>query len=268
MFKLIVPFIFVLGMFNGCKTTSKSAMNDEQLFSKEVESISCTFQHSADQNVEISIYPSMQWQTNWTINNKNQQASDFGSLLLSKNPISYGKTDFTIKDNRYTLSVANSLIILTSETRTSICTQIFASSTIKEKPPTCNSIGTSAQGWYRNGKLLTYSKTCQNESLSCAASNNEGWYTQAKVSQVEISKESCSWRKTRPSCQSANGITGWYLESRLISRDDSCSTKSIECSQTKGSEGWVTFSKKPPSLFVISPCTQATKKNLKVSSNR
>ncbi|MCX6126728.1 MAG: hypothetical protein NTV34_18515 [Proteobacteria bacterium] len=157
-----------------------------------------------------------------------------------------GKRDLRIKQD--------SIPILVSSQGQGQCTQIFVSSPLSEKFPQCNAVGTPSQGWYLGGRVLSHNKTCNAETISCGISTREGWHIQKKFNRVLLAKERCLWSKARPQCVGKNNIVGWYLDNRLIARDDECIGKSIECTKIKEGEGWFSFKRSSPLFFAEAKC--------------
>jgi hypothetical protein len=123
------------------------------------------------------------------------------------------------------------------------------------KPATCNAQGTPAEGWYQNGRIIKLSGNCRHEILSCADGGQQGWYLQKKTQRVLAKLEKCSWVSEKPQCVAGAQATGWHLGDRLISRDDDCAFKHIECGATDTKkEGWYVFEHTKPKLLISGNC--------------
>jgi hypothetical protein len=120
---------------------------------------------------------------------------------------------------------------------------------------TCNAEGTPAQGWYHDGRFVKHSASCTKELLSCGDGKNSGWYLQKKKNQVLAKLEKCSWMKNSPQCVSKSSVAGWHIGNRLVSRDDNCVYKHIECRKhgTK-KEGWYVYEHTKPELLLSESC--------------
>lgn len=168
------------------------------------------------------------------------------------------QASFSIENHKVQLNFTSAPSIESSGTSTPctvLWTQVQTSSGLKTLAA-CNAVGTPAQGWYVNGQLLKHSRSCNTEVLACGnAPNQEGWFVQKKVDRVRIADERCAWRKDKPVCKTKDGFSAWYLDERLVARDDECHQKSIECGSTpsKG-EGWIAFKRSEPQLFTIGSC--------------
>lgn len=142
------------------------------------------------------------------------------------------------------------------EDAASPCVQLLTNAKIPTaKQASCNAAGTPAQGWYQSGKILKLSSSCANETLFCGAYPSPGWYVQKKSQKVLAKAERCGFQREMPVCKTSQSITGWHVGERLISRDDECSYKQMECAGagTK-TEGWYVYERSTPSLLVAGSC--------------
>ena len=185
------------------------------------------------------------------------------TIIENKNLIGHKEEDFTL-GKRVLRMKEESYPILVSSQGQGQCTQIFVSSPISEKFPQCNAVGTPSQGWYLGGRVLAHNKTCNAETISCGISTREGWHIQKKFDRVLLAKERCTWSKDRPQCIGKNNIVGWYLDNRLIARDDECVGKSIECSKIKEGEGWFSFKRSSPLFFAEAKCIDSVGRSAKI----
>jgi hypothetical protein len=136
------------------------------------------------------------------------------------------------------------------------CVQLLTNSrTSSAKPPSCNALGTPAQGWYQSGKMIQLSATCEREALFCGAAPTPGWYIQKKTQRILAKSERCGWLRETPVCKTGVTATGWHVGERLIARDDECSYKHMECVGigTKA-EGWYVYERSSPKLLVAGSC--------------
>ena len=119
----------------------------------------------------------------------------------------------------------------------------------------CNAQGTPAAGWYHDGRIVKLSANCNRELLSCGRGQNSGWFLQKKKNLVLVKQEKCSWMKNSPKCVSKSSFAGWHIGNRLVSRDDLCEYKHIECREhgTK-KEGWYIFEHTKPELLLSETC--------------
>lgn len=144
---------------------------------------------------------------------------------------------------------------LKTDQETAVCTHLWmGGSDHKSTAASCNAIGTPAQGWYAGGKLIRHTRNCSEEVLSCGSSPQEGWFVQKKTERVLITSERCAWMREKPQCQNRSGISGWYLGERLLSRDDECRSKVIECNSLGRNEGWIAYKKSTPKLYSADSC--------------
>ncbi len=135
------------------------------------------------------------------------------------------------------------------------CVFFVSSDTEKADTAACNAQGTPAEGWYYDGRIIKLSATCNKEMLSCSEGKNSGWFLQKKKQVVLAKLEKCGWTQELPTCRSGSLATGWHIGDRLISRDDDCSYKHIECGkQTTKKEGWYVFEHTKPELFLSENC--------------
>jgi hypothetical protein len=143
-----------------------------------------------------------------------------------------------------------------NENQATPCVQLLTNSRAPSaKPPTCNALGTPAQGWYQSGKIIQPSARCDREVLFCGATPTPGWYIQKKTGRILAKAERCGWIRDTPVCKTGTTATGWHVSDRLIARDDECSYKHMECVGigTKA-EGWYVYERSSPKLLVAGAC--------------
>ena len=134
------------------------------------------------------------------------------------------------------------------------CIQLVVT-TNNQKPANCQAVGTPAEGWYQAGKVIQHSHSCSSELLTCGSAPQKGWYVQKKTNKKLLKQEECGRQRSGLLCKTMGQVTGWYRDQDLISVDDSCIRKSIECNGIgTTSEGWFTYEKTSPQLLVADTC--------------
>lgn len=276
--RLLFSITLVLAAFS-CKTTQTvSEVNSESNISRVSELI-CrspiqdqkTFHVSASLTETDNASAASHMLLHWKITNSAGGVYESGQYTATSEELTTHQADIHAEkiQARFNFTARPTLEIgETIAPCTILWTQIQSPTGLKSIA-TCNAIGTPAQGWYVNGQLLKHSRSCNSETLACGSDpTGEGWFVQKKVDRVRLVDERCSWRKEKPVCKTKEGFSAWYLDDRLIARDDECHQKSIECNSTPSrGEGWIAFRRSEPQLLSAGACSP-TGKGPKTAKNR
>ncbi|MCX6115985.1 MAG: hypothetical protein NT027_00435 [Proteobacteria bacterium] len=279
-----LPLIF---LHFSCKTISKQSDDFKSNQIDEFEQISCRMKLEKDQILNINVYPAISvikggfntqspdhtdenfssssdenFSVAWDIQPRDQstQSEQRQIQVTTKDKTAR----FEINKMNVSLNFANPPQI-TIQGLTDRCSKILKANSVASKKPSCNAIGTAAQGWYVDGKLIKHSSDCHLKELACGTLRKEGWMIFDRSQLVEIDSKNCAWEREMPACDVKSSVKGWYQYSKLVARDDFCDFKSIQCIEGNRGTTWHTFIRRSPQFFASATCKSDSGKQMQAS---
>ena len=260
---LLLPItIASLLLFTACKTTQSESLNPQVGSLLSQSELHCRVQLPSENHKSVIVeakFPSnseklaMLFLKRGDNNNTQIIASTVSpEKVITFEPNNQDKIAIRLEGQPRIASVFGSF----NESQASPCVQLLTNSkSPTARPPTCNALGTPAQGWYQSGKLIQLSANCAHEALFCGAMPAPGWYIQKKTQRILAKPELCGWVRETPICKTGPGATGWHLGDRLIARDDECAYKHMECARSGTRlEGWYIYERSSPKLLAAGSC--------------